>query len=306
MNVRSLVVLSCLLAALPAQQRGGKAAPIQQDPQSAGEAELGDDGQPLNGDRKPPKLTKEQRDMIGVRRSASNFCHFHLATRPSKLMPGETGTLVITAILKGNAVIPSPAPLEIKSAAQQGVFTLGAHTVLPAELGRHASAYIGRAVYDNWATIEMPISVSNDAKVGQQHSVVVEMKFDLFDGKSAQSIGSFLDRAMGRVEIGRSFDPAVRGGYTPPDVADAGTPAPVANQPDAIGAAKNEPVPDAVGAAKPLPVGNTPAAADPTPTSAGPGEAMPKIEDDDGGLWILIAGGGALALAVLLLVFRRR
>ncbi|MCA8950641.1 MAG: hypothetical protein KDE27_14155 [Planctomycetes bacterium] len=315
MMLRTLVVLSALLSALPAQRGGDQKsspAPIgkQLDPDVSGETgDAVEQMRSLDGER--AALTKEQRALMNVNRGASAFCQFVAHTKPTKLMPGQTGTLIVTAVLKGDAVIPSPAPLEITSPLQQGVLTLGGAQFHQAENGRFAEAYLGRPVYDNYAMFEMPITVASTAEVGQQHTVTVEMKFDLFDGKSAQSIGSFIDRTTTRVEVGQSFDPAVKGGYTPPaDLAGGDEAAPVAagSEPGATPGAAT-PRPEALGAAKAQAVDEPERMADDrvaVPVTSDSGPVPAPVVDDDSNMWILGAAGGALLAAVLLLIFKRK
>lgn len=304
MILRSILVVSFLLVVAPAQVK--QDPPARKPDPTAGEA-LNDAGEPMfTTDGRGAKLTPEQRALAGVRRGASSHCQFLLHTRPTKLMPGETGKLIVTAVLKGKAVLPSPAPLEVTSANQQGVFSLGPAEFRPARIGRLEKGYVGRPVYDNYMMLEMPITVSTDAKVGQQHNVAVEMKFDLYDGDTAQSIGTFVDRAMGRVEIGRSFDPAVRGGYTPPAAAEVpAEPAAVGNgADDAAGNGRDPARTEALGGAANRTVDEQPAAAEPAPAQGA--ESDPVVTDDESSLWILFAAGGALLAAVLLLAFKRK
>ncbi len=297
-----LLVLPFLITALPAQSP----VPVRQKPapsevNGGDEVKLNDSGEPMYEGRPSKKVNSE---IVPRVRAASAFCMFYVHTEPTKLMPGETGKLIVTASLKDRAVLPSPAPLRVTSPATQGQLTLGPATVLPAELGRLPGAYRGRPVYDNWATIEMPITVAASAPVGKKQSVVVEFSFELFDGNTAQSLGEFVDRALGQIEIGKSYDPQVQGGYEAPAAAAAAAAEPqpeirpMADDPD-------EPLTPAVGGAEPLPVVDSGAQAKAVAPIVDEGPVA-QIEDDEGNRWILIVGGGALALAVLLLVLKKK
>lgn len=157
------------------------------------------------------RLTPEERLARSVRSNASAFCRFVPALKPAKLLPGQSGTLVISALFNGQAVMPSPAPMELLGGNRQGVVTLGGLSVQPAEMGRHASAYLGRPVYDNYAILEIPVTVAPDAPLGTKQPVSIDLRFDIYDGASAQPIGRFVDRINAEVEVGRVPDPAVVG-----------------------------------------------------------------------------------------------
>lgn len=303
MKFRCLLVLSFLLTAAAAQ---GRQKPGQKPGREIGREPQGvvnDAGETVaaDGPDSMPKVPTEP----GVRRGASSFCQFHVHSKPAKLLPGQTGTLIITAVLKGQAVLPSPAPLLIKSGAQQGALTLGAHEVRPAGLGRLAKGYVGRPVHDNWATIEMPVTVAANAAMGSRHPVSVELEFDLFDGVSALTIGKFGDRAVGTIEVGRTLDPEVRGGYTAPiEAIERGQPAGNHADPTVNATAPEQPN-EALGGAEPTAPGMTPEPppVEPEPDSNGP---APAVSDEAGMPWLLIGGGGALVVLVLLLALKKK
>jgi hypothetical protein len=93
----------------------------------------------------------------------------------------------------------------------QGSLMLGALSPQPAGPGRLAAAYLGRPVYDNYAVFEVPVTMAGDAALGSKHVAAVDMRFDLFDGNTAQPIGRFVDRVSMEIEVGRVADPDVRG-----------------------------------------------------------------------------------------------
>lgn len=154
-------------------------------------------------------LTPEERLARSVRHNASAFCRFVASVKPAKLLPGQSGTLVVSALLSGQAVLPSPAPMSIVGSRQQGFVTLGELQFRPAEMGRHAAGYQGRPVYDNYAIFEIPFTVGADVAMGAKQNVNVDLQFDIYDGFSAQPIGRFIDRFVVEVEIGTVPDPIV-------------------------------------------------------------------------------------------------
>jgi hypothetical protein len=250
-------------------------------------------------------LTPEQRLARNITSGASAHCRFLATVKPAKLLPGQTGTLFVTAVLLGHAVLPDPAPFEIMSPAQQGSVAIGAVAAQPAEPGRIEKAYLGRPVHENYAIFELPVTMGADAPLGSKHAVNVEMKFDLYDGNSGTAISRFLDRVTAEIEVGRVLDPAIQGVARPAAAA--------SERPVVIAGAGEAPAPT-VAANVPAPLAGqavVPAAAVPAaagaPTSAEPAATLAPPTADDGGLPTGIAiGGGAVVLLLLVLLLRRR
>jgi hypothetical protein len=258
-------------------------------------------------DESDSRLTPEERLARHVTSGAQAYCRLQASLKPEKLMPGQSGVMTILATLQGDAVLPAPPPtLEVLNAAQQGEVTLGTLSARPAVNGRHARGYLGRPVYDNYALLDVPVTMSANAQLGSKHVVAVELKFDLYDGNSAQPIGRFLDRVSTMVEVGKVLDPAVQGGVraaatTPPPTGEPAVPPPQP-QPAAVRTA-TEPV-----RVDPNPIApaSTPTASPELPASDSQVQA-PSAAAEDGGLPVpLLIGGGVLLLAVILLLARRR
>lgn len=254
-------------------------------------------------------LTPEERLARNVRSNASAFCRFVAAIKPQKLMPGQSGVMVVSALLNGQAVLPSPPPMEMIGARQHGIVSLGELSFHPADLGRHAAGYAGRPVYDNYAVFEIPISVAADATIGTKQPVSIDLRFDIYDGVSAQPIGRFVDRVTTEVEVGKALDPAVAGGRGRPVVAGAGasaageSPRPAGATPGPVGTAEERIIvaqdPHVVAPIAPPEVGTAPVP---------PAEANPLSVADDGSIlplpvWI---GVGGLLLALVLLLARKK
>jgi hypothetical protein len=242
-------------------------------------------------------LSPEERLARSVTHGASAHCRFLATCKPEKLLPGQSGVMLVTAVLQGQAVLPSPAPLELMPNTQQGMVTVGGLTVWPAEVGKGvlAKAYQGRPVYDNYVIFEVPVTMASTAQL--------DLKFDLYDGSSAQPVGRFLDRVSCEIEVGRSLDPAVRGGA--PAAAATGTAG--AAQPrvatPAVGPKHTSP---AVAGAPVQPAAAPPSVVASTGADAASSSPPPLAAAGDD-LPLLPIVGGALALLVLgLLVLRRR
>lgn len=254
------------------------------------------------------KLTPEERLQRSVTHGAGQHCRFVAAFKPEKLMPGQSGVLMVTAVLQGQAVLPAPAPLEVISAAQQGYVTIGAPAFRQAEAGKLAKGYLGRPVYDNTAVFEIPVQMAANAKLGDKQAVAVDMRFDLYDGSSAMPVGRFIDRVATTVEVGQVPDPAVAG--LPAGQPRATTPATGAATPGVSGAGDTIPtskpaVAPALTGTGPLGVNDLPSSppiALPLPSASG---AAP-LQDAEGAIPLpLLIGGGALVLGVLALLLLR-
>ena len=249
-------------------------------------------------------LTPEQRLARNVTSGAGAYCRFQASLVPAKLLPGQSGMLKVLATLQGNAVIPAPAPMEMVGLMQQGSVVLGPLSPLPAEPGRLAAAYLGRPVYDNYAIFDVPVTMAADAPLGSKHVAAVDMRFDLYDGNTAQTIGRFVDRVSLTIEVGAVPDPQVRGlaapDAAPAAVAPAAAPPAAAPSVGAAGGAANLPVDGQV--RTPEPATNAPAAAVEAPAGDGP---VPSADGAEGVPMPLLLGGG-VALAVLGILLLRR
>lgn len=302
-----------LLSAIGVAQQGGEGEEIERiRAKRAALQEAGDlkeeegKGTP---DEAMAEMTPEQRLNASLRHGAGNFCTFVATPKPARLLPGQSGVVVVTAVLRSRAVLQAPAPIELTSTPNQGLVTLaGPPQFRPAEPGRIESAYRGKPVYDNYAIFEVPVTMSPQAQIGQKQVVSLELKFDLFDGASAQVIGRFLDRCSTEIEVGRAADPAVAG--TTRALQGLGQQRPVAGNvagstDSDADAAEGRPAPGrtVVAALPPAVVGDSQAVRQADQAMAG---GAPPVDEEfilPLPLWI---AGGAMGLLLLLLVTRRR
>ena len=300
MLLRLVAGILCVAAYLPCQEGESdvRSAEAQRRIKTGVAGEKGE-----KGEIEDEKLTPEQRMARNITSGASAYCRFLMTVNPPKLMPGQSGTVKILATLQGNAVIPSPAPFEMVTRPQQGAISLGALAFQPASPGRLASGYLGRPVYDNYAVIEIPVTMAPTATLGSKHVVEVDMKFDLYDGVSTQPIGRFLDRSATEVEVGQVLDPEVKGAARRPTADDSPKPDALPSEPPRNADAKVAPPAPSL-QANAVPAPTKPVAA-PEPTAA-PETPLPT-EDQGGDLPLpLMLGGGALLLVVILLMSRRK
>jgi hypothetical protein len=311
MLLRIAAGIVCLLALAPCQSGQNREAEGEEDVRSAEaarskakaalRAEKGE-----KPDAEEENLTPEQRLARNVTNGASAYCRFAARLMPAKLMPGESGMLRVVATLQGHAVLPAPAQIEVLSTPEQGPISLGVLSSEPAELGRLEKGYLNRPVYENYAVFHMPVTMAANAELGKKHVVAVDMKFDLYDGTSAQAIGRFVDRVATEVEVGRVPDPAVaaraRNGQvdptpTPPATAPGDTPAKVEPAAAAVPALQGHALPPTATAPQGAPSDAPP------PESSSP---QPVLEDEGGAAMPMIVVGGVLALVLVLLLLRKK
>ena len=226
-------------------------------------------------------------------------------------MPGQSGKLLVTMMLEGDSVMPSPSTLTMTAA--QGGMGLGSWTLLPAQVGRIAPAYMGQPVYDNWAVIEATVTMPTDARIGEKRNAVLELEFDLHSGATGQALGHFRESVTVPCEVGVAANPAILGGV-PAGVGAVAQPAaePVKKVEDAKGEVAAPQSAANSGSRSPQAADLT----DPTPTPTAPpvetdvgssAELVPSAEESTKDS-LLFVGGGAAAVIVLvaLLLMRRR
>lgn len=231
----------------------------------------------------------------------SGRCRFDWSLEPKRLMPGQTGLLKIMMVLESNAVMRSGSDLKASQREPAGSLSLGDLTLSPPRLSKLAKAYQGQPIYDDWALLEMPITMSSEAPMGSRQAAVVEAVFELHDGVSGTSMGSYHKLVRVQCEVGLAADPVV-------DVGGKGPSGPVARPDKAAGGAV------AVESAKLA----APADAIERPPVTGQAasvdeEALPKAQPEtvespvaeESGSFLLVAGG-LMAAVLLLLLIRRR
>jgi hypothetical protein len=239
------------------------------------------------------------------------YCRIEVAVRPGRLLPGQSGTAVVTMILEGDAVMVAPATVDVHAAAG-GPLQFGTATLSPPERGRLAKFFRGQPVYDNWAVLHVPVTMSANVPLGSKQVAGLDLAFDLANGTTGQPIGRFAERATVSVEVGAVKDPQVR----MPDLAP--------QQPPAAGEAADEPKrqegddgavlapSQGVSAMEPVALPSEPAPAkqqdsgstDGSYEDAGP-PAVDGGEGASGNLLLYLAGGALLMVLVLILKSRK-
>lgn len=274
-------------------------------------AETSEGEKPDESRRNWKDLTPEERLDASLRRGSKAYCRFVAACRPPKLMPGQSGTLLITAILQGQSVLPAPLQMTMTPRVPGDMVSVGSLAAHPAEPGTMAKAYIGRPVYENTAVFEMPITMAATAKLGQKQPVAVDLQFDIYSGDSGQAVGRFVERVSTDIEVAPYVEPAVNGRSTPPPQ-DAAQPVPVApaassNDEGRSDASASKPADDAMGGvALPVPALGTGPEEVLEPQSTGGSELPPTGSEGGGVPPMLIVGGVAFLLVMVLLLMRKK
>jgi hypothetical protein len=303
--MRSLapLVLALLTAAPPAQEGVG-AVPAGRPPIKAGGANKtggADDGELL-----PVKSAEKNGKKIVLSKphptAARGLCHFVGSCEPKQIPAGSSGTVLVTMVLEGDAVLPFPAPVTIEMAPRQGPITPGAPSFRPAKTATLAPAFRGQLAYDNVAIFEVPVFVDAAAKDGK-FSLSMSVKFSLNSAKSGQLIGNYQDQAFAQVEVGPLL---ATGAALAGEAAHDGQV--VASAPTAAPDRKTPASPLETRSAPAQLQGSTPAAANRSPHAEeeSPAPDAPKADGDG----LLVAAGlvgiGVLLAAGVLVASRRR
>ena len=311
----SLIILlgsqPVLSAQREAESQGGQGVNISQ--RAAARRKMAEKKRAAKGELEESddrQMTPEELLESRKRRGSRGQCRFVATMRPPKLLPGESGTLMVTAILQGKSVMQAPSPVEMTPRVSPGFATLGALSARPAPMGTIHQGYLGRPVYENTAIFEVPVAVSPSVKLGETVPIALDLEFDIYDGDSARVVGRFIERVQTTFTVAQYVDPPVApiSAVTEREDVDA------SRQPDAQERAPRSATPPSVasGDENILTGANsapTPAP-EPTPDSSGH-EAqdeprMPRADAGSVGYNALYLGVGILLLVVLLLVARKR
>lgn len=231
---------------------------------------------PADRNLSPEELRKKYKDRLG-----KAYVDYSATCKPARIAPGKSGTLAVMMLLKQDAVMPPSGPTKIDFHPFQGKLALGTPQMQPARQARLADAFRGKVAFDDYAILDIPVTVAADAKDGA-HPVQLRLSYELYQGKSGGWIERFLDNVEVEVLVGSI--PATPVVLTAPTDDSA-----QGSLPRAGNDAAATPLAGAADAAK-------------TATR----DALPTATDDDtsGMFWLVGAGGAVLAVALLL--FRRR
>ena len=128
--------------------------------------------------------------MLFRSRGARGHCTFSASVQPERLLPGQTGTVVVNMIFQGEAVMLASSPCTVRTQGGPPNLTFGPAQLDPARVGgKLAKQFAGQPVYDNWATIRVPATLASAVKLGQKVQGSLELKFDLYNSATGQPIG---------------------------------------------------------------------------------------------------------------------
>lgn len=306
-----LAALTFVISALPAQGEGQglqgqleaqrqKLAKKRKKPVGGEDMETGDDSS---------RMTPEQLLAARKRRGSRGQCRFVAAMRPEKLLPGQSGTMLVTAILQGRSVLQAPASVTMTLLTKGNLIELGPLAARPAAAGTIHRGFLGRPVYENTAIFEVPVTLANSATLGDKVQVALDLEFDIYDGESTQVVGRFVERVQTQIEVAPASEPQVEPrSERVESEAQAARAAPVAAAAAAaaeVGGSSGAAIAGAASRVADQPVDGptaAPAAVEPASLPLGSGSA--------GGGFLLnpmvLGAGGILLVIVVLLLARKR
>lgn len=238
-----------------------------------------------------------------VHSGSRGFCRFDAAVQPKRLMPGQSGTVLVTIVLEGDAVLASASSMQVRPTGQG--LTFGGWSLRPPTAATVAKAFLGQPVYDNWGVIEIPVTMPQSAPLGSRQVLPLDFEFDLVSGSTGVALGHFIERAVASCEVGVTTDPVVAAPAAvaqPPVVPRASEPTPSATKPDGG-------VPPGPAAAAAAIEGSAMVVEPPKASGSGAAESRePEAALDspevaaEGLPPMLLVGGGGVAVVLLLVI----
>ena len=236
-------------------------------------------------------------------------CRFDTHLLPERLLPGRSGTLIVTMVFEGDSVMPSPPNLICRAVGGPPDLLFGDYQLEPAPLGgKQAKSYAGVPVYDNWATLRIPVTLAAQVALGQERQGCLEMTFDLYNAVSGQPVGRFIENVQVKVEAGSSPDPAILMATVPSEAVKAAPADAVprekaqAQQVAAPSLQSPSKVDGRAGNAQSLPSGGIADPEDAESASFG----MPVVLANEVNVWLPVSGGLLVIAVVGLIMLRRR
>lgn len=256
------------------------------------------------GSRSPKPNTDKPDAGIPIEIAPHGQCRFTVSITPAKLMAGGSGTASILMIMEGDSVMESPTDFRIDFAdaevAAKSLLRSGAAVVMPPQSATLAAAYRGRQVYDNWAKIDLPITMSAEAPTGSIQTLDVEAHFRLHEGSTGRLFGDFCYPLTIPCEVGTVPDPAIQ--RSSDHVGEAGL---VGAEPAATGNPGRRPAEQRT--AEPLPAEPPRGAGAPDPVEPAPNDhSLQRPPGSPGDDPLFLLGSGLFVVVILLLFVRRR
>lgn len=228
---------------------------------------------------------------------------FHMAPtlgfEPRRIAPGASGVARLVLSMQRDSVLAVGTHLEIVCpTTEQARF--GPWALAEPQIGSSAGAFRGRPVYENYALVEMPVTVTAGTAHGK-YPIRMMVVADITDARTGTTTRRAQAQAVGELVVGPPLPvpPAAGVEQAAPARPAAAVAVPVDDGEVAL------PV-EAAGA----PVGAEVAAArsgGAAPTDAGRLPSLPSADPGTGaGGWLAIGGAGVLVLILALLLATRR
>ncbi|GDY01474.1 hypothetical protein LBMAG49_08030 [Planctomycetota bacterium] len=255
------------------------------------------------------RMTPAERLARSPSHGSLGHCRFDTHLLPERLLPGRSGTLIVTMVFEGDSVMPSPPNLICRAVGGPPDLLFGDYQLEPAPLGgKQAKSYAGVPVYDNWATLRIPVTLAAQVALGQERQGCLEMTFDLYNAVSGQPVGRFIENVQVKVEAGSSPDPAILMATVPSEAlkaAPAGAVPTEKEQAQQVAAPSLQSPSKAdgrAGNAQSLPSGGIADPEDAESASFG----MPVVLANELNVWLPVSGGLLVIAVVGLIMLRRR
>jgi len=201
--VTGLVALGCLSSAAIAQKKTRKKHASRTSGDTLRNYML-KKGQPVvvedPGESYQPGTDVPMNKRVAVK-GLGKFVQPFVGTDPGRLAPGQSGELRIILALKGVYVFEDGLHLTLRYRREQGQVSFGNWHLLPAHKGKLDTVYQGLQVYDNTATIVIPISIGGSAGYGEK-TVGFEVEADVTNGKTGIFWGRHTMDVRGKVVVG--------------------------------------------------------------------------------------------------------
>ena len=243
--------------------------------------------------------------------ASSGSCGHMALLDPVRIPPSSTGEIVVVLTLMNSAVITPDAPFRIEYERRQEPITLADWRLQPARPGTLSTRYRGQPVYDNTATVRIPVQVDGATPHGK-YPVDLKVEVPLTNGDNAAPLGVFRTSVRAEVVVG---PPVPRPGVVVPVGGAASLGAgssPAESAPtggEAVASGQREAASEG-GDGKPVAAWGPSDAVAPRDAEAKGSGVLPPETAPVGGSdplpWIVLGGAAAALLVVVLLRMRGR
>ena len=129
------------------------------------------------------------------------FVQPYVGTDPGRLAPGQSGELRMVLALKSIYVFEDGMHFSLRYRREQGQISFGNWSLFPPRIGKLDTFFRGLKVYDNTATIVIPVSIGGSAAYGEK-AVGFEVEVDVTNGKTGIFHGRHTMDVRGKILVG--------------------------------------------------------------------------------------------------------